>query len=97
MLSQDWNMTAQVLRMANSIYYGYSRRIAIVTDAIVLIGLKTVRRIIPAASVSKILKRELSGYVIQPFLKCLLRSISASFFYFLKRKRAVKCLKISAW
>ncbi len=64
LLSQDQNMTAQVLRMANSIYYGYSRRIATVTDAIILIGFNAVRSIVLAASVSKILKRELKGYVM---------------------------------
>lgn len=63
-INQDQNMTAQVLRMANSVYYGYSRRIATVTDAIVLIGFNAVRSIVLAASVSKILKKELSGYVM---------------------------------
>lgn len=63
-INQDQNMTAQVLRMANSVYYGYSRRIATVTDAIVLIGFNAVRSIVLAASVSKILKKELTGYVM---------------------------------
>ncbi len=63
-INRDQNMTAQVLRMANSVYYGYSRRIATVTDAIVLIGFNAVRSIVLAASVSKILKQELSGYVM---------------------------------
>lgn len=63
-INQDQNMTAQVLRMANSVYYGYSRRIATVTDAIVLIGFNAVRSIVLAASVSKILKKELNGYVM---------------------------------
>jgi len=64
-LSQDQNMTAQVLRMANSIYYGYSRRIATVTDAIIHIGFNAVRSIVLAASVSKILKKELEGYAME--------------------------------
>ncbi len=63
-INQDQAMTAQVLRMANSVYYGYSRRIASVTDAIILIGFNAVRSIVLAASVSKILKRELGGYVM---------------------------------
>ncbi len=63
-INQDQNMTAQVLRMANSVYYGYSRRIATVTDAIVLVGFNAVRSIVLAASVSKILKKELKGYVL---------------------------------
>jgi putative nucleotidyltransferase with HDIG domain len=64
-LNQDQTMTAQVLRMANSVYYGYSRRISTVTDAIILIGFNAVRSIVLAASVSKILKRELAGYVMR--------------------------------
>ncbi len=63
-LNQDQAMTAQVLRLANSVHYGYSRRIATVTDAIILIGFNAVRSIVLAASVSKILKRELKGYVM---------------------------------
>ncbi len=63
-ISQDQSMTAQVLRMANSLYYGYSRRIATVTDAIILIGFNAVRSIVLAASVSKFLKKELSGYIL---------------------------------
>ena len=63
-INQDQNMTAQVLRMANSVYYGYSRRIASVTDAIILIGFNAVRSIVLAASMSKILKAELKGYIM---------------------------------
>ncbi len=63
-LNQDQSMTAQVLRLANSVYYGYSRRIATVTDAIIMIGFNAVRSIVLAASVSKILKKELKGYVM---------------------------------
>ncbi len=63
-INQDQNITAQVLRMANSLYYGYTRRISTVTDAIILIGFNAVRSLVLAASVSKILKRELSGYLM---------------------------------
>jgi putative nucleotidyltransferase with HDIG domain len=63
-LNQDQSMTAQVLRLANSVYYGYSRRIATVSDAIIMIGFNAVRSIVLAASVSKILKKELKGYVM---------------------------------
>ncbi len=63
-ISQDQNITAQVLRMANSLYYGYSRRIATVTDAVIMIGYNAVRSLVLAASVSKILNKELDGYVM---------------------------------
>ncbi len=65
-LSQDQSMTAKVLRMANSAFYGFPRRIATVTDATVFLGFKTVRSIVMAASVSDILSQEVAGYALAP-------------------------------
>ncbi|MGR6836528.1 HDOD domain-containing protein [Syntrophomonas erecta] len=64
-LCQDQGMTAKVLRMANSAFYGFPRRIGTVTDAIVLLGFKTIRSIVLAASVSDILSREMKGYALE--------------------------------
>lgn len=65
-LNQDQGMTAKVLRMANSAFYGFPRRIATVTDAIVFLGFRTIRSIVMAASVSDILSREIEGYALAP-------------------------------
>lgn len=65
-LNQDQGMTAKVLRMANSAFYGFPRRIATVTDATVYLGFKTVRSIVMAASVSDILSQEIEGYALAP-------------------------------
>lgn len=65
-LNQDQGMTAKVLRMANSAFYGFPRRIATVTDATVFLGFKTVRSIVMAASVSDILSQEIEGYALAP-------------------------------
>ncbi|NLJ73336.1 MAG: HDOD domain-containing protein [Syntrophomonadaceae bacterium] len=65
-LSQDQAMTARVLKLANSAFYGFPRRIATVTDAIVLLGFKTIKSIVMAASVSDILAREMEGYALEP-------------------------------
>lgn len=65
-LNQDQGMTAKVLRLANSAFYGFPRRISTVTDATVFLGFKTVRSIVMAASVSDILSQEIEGYALAP-------------------------------
>jgi putative nucleotidyltransferase with HDIG domain len=65
-LNQDQGITARVLRLANSAYYGFPRRIATVTDAIIFLGFKTIRSIVMAASVSDILSQEMEGYALAP-------------------------------
>ncbi|HEX3010772.1 MAG TPA: HDOD domain-containing protein [Syntrophomonadaceae bacterium] len=65
-LNEDQSMTARVLRLANSAYYGFPRRIATVTDAIIFLGFKTIRGIVLAASVSDMLSQEMEGYALAP-------------------------------
>lgn len=65
-LSQDQAMTAKVLKLANSAFYGFPRRIGTITDAIVLLGFKTIKSIVMAASVSDILAKEMEGYALEP-------------------------------
>ena len=65
-LNQDQGMTAKVLRLANSAFYGFPRRIATITDATLFLGFKTVRSIVMAASVSDILSKEMTGYALAP-------------------------------
>lgn len=48
-IASDQVMTARLLRLANSAYYGFRRRISTVRDAVVLVGFRAVR---PAAVVS---------------------------------------------
>lgn len=64
-LNQDQAMTARVLRLANSAYYGFARRIASVTDAVVLLGFKTIRGIVLAAAVSDLLQKRYDGYALE--------------------------------
>lgn len=65
-LNHDQGMTAKVLRMANSAFYGFPRRIATVTDATLFLGFKTVRSIVIAASVSDLLNKEMEGFALAP-------------------------------
>lgn len=65
-ISQDQSLTAKILRMANSAYYGYSRRIGTVTEAIVVLGFAAIRSLVLTASMSDLLNREVEGYALGP-------------------------------
>jgi len=67
----DQSLTTKILRLANSAYYGYPRRISTISEATVLLGFQTVRSIAFNASVSNILDKELPGYALEK--KALLR------------------------
>lgn len=64
-LSQDQGLTARVLKLANSAFYGFPRRISSVTDATVLLGFRTIRSIVMAASVNEILSQKMDGYALE--------------------------------
>ncbi len=51
-LSRDPALTAKTLRMANSSFYGMTRQIGSVPDALTILGLRTVRTIVLAAGVT---------------------------------------------
>jgi putative nucleotidyltransferase with HDIG domain len=61
-LSKDEGLVVRVLRLANSAYYGLSRRITGVSEAISFLGFKTVKSIVLAASVYKFMDSAFSGY-----------------------------------
>lgn len=52
-IKQDQALSARVLRLANSSYYGVSRRIAVIDDAVILIGLNALRTLVIASGVSQ--------------------------------------------
>lgn len=63
-ITQDQALTAKVLRMANSAYYGYARRISSIGDALIILGFSTVRNLVLAASVYNVMDKELNGYYL---------------------------------
>lgn len=65
-ICQDQSLTAEVLRLSNSAFYGYSRRIATVKDAIGILGFNAIRNIVLAAHTYNIMKKEVKGYQIAP-------------------------------
>ncbi|MDR3710242.1 MAG: HDOD domain-containing protein [Capsulimonadaceae bacterium] len=64
-ISGDQVLTARVLKMANSAFYGAPRRISTLTDAIVLLGMRAIRDMAMSVSCQDLLDREVHGYSIR--------------------------------
>jgi len=58
----EQSISARILRLANSTYYGLSGRVASVKQASVLLGYKTLREVITVAGISNIIAKTLDGY-----------------------------------
>jgi putative nucleotidyltransferase with HDIG domain len=63
-LAKDEGLVLRILRLANSAYYGLPRRITSVSEAIALLGFKTVKSIVLAASVYKFMDGAFTGYAL---------------------------------
>ena len=61
-LVSDQALAARVLKLANSAFYGASRRIATVSDAVVILGLRTTRNLVMASGCQELLESEVAGY-----------------------------------
>ena len=57
LIEKDPGLVARVLKVVNSSFYGYGGKIGTVKEAIVILGFKTLRSILLAASVKGIYKR----------------------------------------
>ncbi|MGQ5489280.1 HDOD domain-containing protein [Thauera sp. ZXT1-4] len=66
-ISRDQTLAARLLRIANSSFYGMPGRIHSIRDAIMLIGLRGVRSLAIAASLSGAQPRECPGLSLQHF------------------------------
>lgn len=51
-ISQDQALTAKILKLVNSAYYGFPRKISTITQAIVILGFRTVRDLVLNISIS---------------------------------------------
>jgi putative nucleotidyltransferase with HDIG domain len=65
-LSQDQALTARILRLANSAFYGMQRRIANPEEAVVILGMRAVRNLAMIASTYYWMEKPLKGYALQP-------------------------------
>jgi HD-like signal output (HDOD) protein len=65
-LSQDQALTARILRLANSAYYGLARQIMDVSDAVVVLGMRCIRNLCMVASTYPWMTKPLKGYGLGP-------------------------------
>lgn len=59
---RDQSLTANILRLANSAFYGHARRVTTVTEAIVLLGFSAIKSLAISSHTARLLDRELAGY-----------------------------------
>jgi putative nucleotidyltransferase with HDIG domain len=58
----DQELTASILKLANSALYGLSRRVATVTEAVVLLGFATIKSLAISSHTYRMLNKALPGY-----------------------------------
>lgn len=64
-IQKDVSLTTRLLKMANSAYYAQERKIVTILEALVLLGLNTVKDLLVAASTYKILNKKIEGYLLE--------------------------------
>jgi len=65
-LASDQALAARVLKLANSAFYGSSRRISTVSEAVITLGMRTTRNLVMATSCQEMLERNVAGYALPP-------------------------------
>jgi putative nucleotidyltransferase with HDIG domain len=65
-LVQDQALVVRVLKVANSAYYGFHREVSDVTEAVVMLGMRTIRNLALCASTYPWLSKPLTGYGLGP-------------------------------
>ncbi|MBX3095937.1 MAG: HDOD domain-containing protein [Fimbriimonadaceae bacterium] len=67
-LGQDPALSSRVLRLSNSAYYGLSRKVNTIQDAVVILGLRCVRNLAMVAATYPWLSKPLEGYGLAPLM-----------------------------
>lgn len=65
-LRQDPGLTANILRLANSAYFGMPSKVGSIKQAVLLLGLKRLVQIVVASCVSAIMDKPVIGYDLPP-------------------------------
>jgi len=66
LLKQDPSLTANLLKLTNSAYFGIPSKVGSVRHAVVLMGWKKVTKLVMAACVNAITDRQVPGYDLPP-------------------------------
>jgi putative nucleotidyltransferase with HDIG domain len=67
-LGQDPSLSSRVLRLSNSAYYGLSRKVTTIQDAVVILGMRCVRNLSMVAATYPWLSKPLEGYGLEPLM-----------------------------
>lgn len=65
-LCRDQALSARVLRLANSAYYGLSKQVTDLQEAVVLLGMRSVRNLAVVAATYPWMQKPLKGYALEP-------------------------------
>ncbi len=65
-LAQDQSLSVRVLRLANSAYYGLTRQVSDLQEAVVVLGMRSVRSLAMVAATYPWMVRQLKGYCLGP-------------------------------
>jgi putative nucleotidyltransferase with HDIG domain len=65
-LGQDPGLMANILKLANSAYFGMPSKVGSIKQAVVLLGLKRLMQIVIASCVSAIIDKPVAGYDLPP-------------------------------
>lgn len=65
-IEYDPSLTSNLLRLANSAYFGFSRSVSTVRDAIFLLGRNEIFQLVVASVVGKMTKQSVRGYGLSP-------------------------------
>lgn len=63
-LASDQALAVRVLKLANSAFYGSSRRISTVSEAVTTLGMRTTRNLVMATSCQEMLEQDVVGYAL---------------------------------
>jgi putative nucleotidyltransferase with HDIG domain len=64
-LGSDQAIASKLLRLSNSAFYGYSKHIGTIQDAVVLLGFKTIKGLIYALSLYSSFNQDVGGYMME--------------------------------
>ncbi|MGE3234878.1 MAG: HDOD domain-containing protein [Thermoleophilia bacterium] len=62
---RDQSLTANLLKLANSAFYGHARRVTTATEAVVLLGFSAIKSLAISSHTSRLLNGALPGYGLQ--------------------------------
>lgn len=65
-IEYDPSLTSNLLRLANSAYFGYPRSVSTVRDAIFLLGRNEIFQLVVASVVGKMTRKSVKGYGLSP-------------------------------